>query len=267
MIDDLSRELAAVGIRGRRRARILAEFSDHLACDADARLGDARMLAAQFADDLATEAARRTAYATFGALGAVALAVGLPQLTLPTAPDITGGRSAFLVGPATLAMILGAQVAFAVGCLAALRALRFRGVHEVALLRRRIAVALAAGSLTAAGSAIYAVNFWNVVPRWWAILAVSTAAIAAAPLAATAFAFARAGEIQVSRRDMPAGLGADLGPLARPALIGGAATLAMFAATSLVEGSVLEGLIRGAFEACAFAVCFLALRRPLALSS
>jgi len=265
LIDELGRELAAVGIRGRRRARILAEFSDHLTCDADADLGDPRMLAAQFADDLATDAVRRTAYATFGALAAVALAVGIPQLTLPTVPDITGGRSPFLVGSATLAIILGAQVAFAAGCLAALRALRFGGVHEVALVRRRISVALAAGAVTAAGSALYAVNFWNVVPRWWAMLAVAAAAIAAAPLAGSALAFARAGGIRVTRSDTPRGLSADVGPLARPALIGAAATFAMFAATSVLEGSVLEGVIRAAFEACAFAACFLVLRRPLAL--
>jgi hypothetical protein len=66
MIDELRRELAAVGIRGRQRDRILAEFADHLACDPAAELGDPRTLATQFADELAIDSARRSALWTFG---------------------------------------------------------------------------------------------------------------------------------------------------------------------------------------------------------
>jgi hypothetical protein len=66
VIAELGRELAAVGIRGRERDRILAEFADHLACDPDAVLGDPRELARQFADDLATDTTRRAALWTFG---------------------------------------------------------------------------------------------------------------------------------------------------------------------------------------------------------
>jgi len=39
VIDELARELASVGIRGRRRERILTEFADHLTCDPEAQLG------------------------------------------------------------------------------------------------------------------------------------------------------------------------------------------------------------------------------------
>lgn len=266
MIDELARELTAVGIRGRRRDRILAEFADHLACDPAAELGDPHEIAAQFADELAIHSARLTAFATFAALAGVAFAVGVPQLTLPTVPDIAGGRSLLLVGPATLAMVIGAQVAFAAGCLAALRALRLGGPHEVALVRRRIAVALASGSVTAAGGALYAVNFWGVVPHWWAVLAIASAAAAAAPLGAASIAYARAGGVSVSNDTSPRGLTADLGPLARPWLIGAAAALAMVTATSILERSLLGGLLRGGFEAILFIVCFGAFRRPLGLS-
>jgi hypothetical protein len=152
LIDELGRELAAVGIHGRQRDRILAEFADHLACDPEAQLGEPRVLARQFADELATDSARRTAFATFAALAVVAVAVVVPQLTLPAVPDIAGGTSTFLVGAATLAMILGAQIAFAAGCLAALRALRLEGPQDVPLIRRRSAVALGAGAATALGS-------------------------------------------------------------------------------------------------------------------
>ena len=163
MIADLRRELAAVGIRGRERDRILAEFADHLACDPDAVLGDPRELAQQFADDLATDTTRRAALWTFGALAVVAFAVGVPELLLPTVPDIAGGSSLLLVVSATLAAVVGAQIAFAAGCLAAVRALQ--RPHDVTLVRRRTAVALGAGALTALGSALYAVNFRGVVPH------------------------------------------------------------------------------------------------------
>lgn len=266
MIDELRRELTAVGIRGRHRDRILAEFADHLACDPAADLGDPRTLAVQFADELAIDSARRTALSTFGVLALVALAVGVPQLTLPTVPDIAGGRSLLLVGPATLALVIGSQVAFAAGCLAALRALRLGGSQDVTLVRRRVAVALGGGALTAAGSAVYAVNFWSIVPGWWAVLAVVCASGAAIPLGATAFASARAGSVRVSQLEPVRGLSADLGPLARPWAIGAAAGLAMLIGTSVLEGSLIEGALRASFETVAFAACFVTLRRFLALT-
>ena len=266
MIEELGRELTAVGIRGRQRERILAELSDHLACNPDAQLGDPRSLAAQFADELATDGTRRTALWTFGALVVTAFAVVGAQASLPTIPDIAGGRSALLGGAAVLAVIAGAQVAFAAGCLAALRGLRLGGAHEVTLVRRRIAVALGAGSLTAGGSALYAVNFWGIVPTWWAVLAVAGAGAAGLSLGAAAFAYARDASLEMSRREPARGLSADLGPFARPSAIGAVAVLAMLAGTSVVEGSVIEGLIRAAFEGALFAMCFVAFRRPLALT-
>src|SRR4051812_22227825 len=123
-------------------------------------------------------------------------------------------------------MVLGSQIAFAAGSLAALRALRFRGPEDVGLIRRRVSVALGAGALTAAGSALYAANFSAVLPDWWVALALAAAMAAALPLGLSAFAHARARTLVVS--DQPArGLSADLGPLAHPALLGGAAAFAM----------------------------------------
>jgi VIT1/CCC1 family predicted Fe2+/Mn2+ transporter len=264
MIAELGRELEAVGIRGRRRARILAEFADHLASDPDADLGDARELAQQFADDLGISATRRAALATFGALAFVACAVGVPELTLPRNPDIAAGRSLLLVGPATLAVVVGAQVAFAAGCLAALRALR--RPRDVELVRRRTAVALAAGAAAATGSALYALNFWGVVPDWWAIAALTAAGLAMLVLTVAAALCARAGTVRVSQTERAAGLSADLGPLAHPALVGAGVTLLMLAGTGLAERSLVEGALRAAFESLAFTACFVALRRPLALT-
>jgi hypothetical protein len=264
VIDELRHELTAAGIRGRRRDRILAEFADHLACDPQAELGEPRKLAQQFADDLAVQTTRRAAVWAFGGLTLVALAVGLPALTLPTVPDIAGGRSPVLAGGATIALVVGAQVAFAVGCLALVRALR--RPEDVAVVRRRTTVALGAGALTALGSALYAVNFWADVPTWWALLSVVAAAAALVPLARPAHALVHVGRLRTTRHERAQGLTADLGPFAEPLWIGTAVTLAMLAATSVAERSIVEGALRAAFEGVAFTLCFLAFRRPLALT-
>jgi hypothetical protein len=89
-------------------------------------------------------------------------------------------------------------------------------------------------------------------------------AAAALPLTASAAAYARGGGIEVSG-GAARGLTVDLGPLAQPALIGAGVMLIMLVGTSVAESSVVEGAIRAGFEGIAFAACFLALRRPLAL--
>jgi hypothetical protein len=271
VIDELARELAAVGIHGRRRQRILAEFADHLACNPDSDLGNPAHLARQFAEELASDAARRTALLTFGALSLTAFALVVPQLLLPTVPDIAGGRSLALAAPATLAMVLGAQIAFAAGSLAALRAFRLRRLRtlpaaEVTILRRRVAVALGAGAITATGCALYAVNFWALVPTWWAALALAASGSATLPLGASLVAHARASSLRISERGTAGGLSADLGALARPQLIGSAVVALMLVGTGLAESSFVEGALRAGFEACAFTLCFLVFRRFLALT-
>jgi hypothetical protein len=110
------------------------------------------------------------------------------------------------------------------------------------------------------------VNFWSDVPHWWAVLAVAAAGAAALALVVPAFAYMRAGRLRFSCTKTVRGLSADLGPLAQPLLIGGAATLLVLAGTSVAEGSFVEGVLRAGFEACVFAMCFIALRRPLALT-
>jgi hypothetical protein len=270
VIDELGRELAAVGIRGGRRDRILAEFADHLACDPHAELGEPRALAAQFADELGTHAARRAALQAFGTLAVVAVAVGGTQAALPTSPDVAGGRSLVLAALAGICLVVGSQIAFAAGTLAALRALRLRQLAampaaEVALVRRRTAVALAAGAATATGSALYALNFWAQVPAWWSGLTVAAAGAVVLGLATVALGWLRTSSIVVSRPGGAQGLAADLGPLADARLIGTAAVLAMLLFTVVAEGSLSEGLLRAGIEAVAFVLCFFAFRRSLGL--
>ena len=197
MIEALRRELGAVGIRGRRRERILAEITDHLASSPNADLGDPRRLAAQFADELATGAARSRTLATFGALSIVACALVATQTAIPTYPDVTSGSSPVLAAAALIFVVVGAQVAFVAGSLGALRAFRLRGEvslagAEVGVLRRRNAVALAAGATTLAGIVLYAINFWGELPAWVSLLTVAVAAVGVPPLAAAALMQLRA---------------------------------------------------------------------------
>jgi hypothetical protein len=64
-VQELSRELARVGVHGRLRRRIVAEIGDHLACDPDANLGEPSELARQFADELGTTRARSAGFRAF----------------------------------------------------------------------------------------------------------------------------------------------------------------------------------------------------------
>ena len=61
-LERLSAELTAVGIRGRLRARSVAEARDHLAENGEEQFGDPAELARQFADGLALDRSRRAAF-------------------------------------------------------------------------------------------------------------------------------------------------------------------------------------------------------------
>ncbi len=72
---DLESELTKAGIPARRRARIVAEFTDHLSQDPAADLGEPEALAQQFADELGTRLARVTAYRAFAVLAVAGIAL------------------------------------------------------------------------------------------------------------------------------------------------------------------------------------------------
>src|SRR5262249_61363635 len=88
-LDRLAGALAARGVTGRDRRRIILELEDHIACEpgVEARLGDPVELAATFADELATSTARRSAYLGFAALGTAAVALIVPHLSPGTASN------------------------------------------------------------------------------------------------------------------------------------------------------------------------------------
>ena len=281
--DALSRELGAVGIRGRLQSRIVAEFADHLESDPEAELGSPHELARQFADELGTSRARRAALATFAALAIAGVLFGVAFATQQ------GKMLAQAVGAATppLGDIAGAvaviapQVAFVAGVLAALRVLRRRREKvlpraEAVIIVRRAAVALGAGLATMGALAALAIALRNQFPGWWVALT-----LAAAGAGGVALLSALPGVIAADRvrplGDGPAGdLYTDLGPLVPEPLradpwwlalaIAGAVAVAI-AVVGALQSDPYDGILRGILDAGACLAGFAVLGRYLGLRS
>jgi hypothetical protein len=180
---ELDSELGAVGIRGSRRRRILAEVEDHLHESGGdvAAFGQPQAIARRFADELATSGARRSAVAAFLVLAPIGLAYGGLFLSMRPGPDITSAQIVPVGVGAALVMLLAPQVALASGVLAVLRAWRLRTdavapAAEIRVLRRRVAVALAAAGITLAAIAVYAIEYRAGIPGWWQAAALATSA-------------------------------------------------------------------------------------------
>jgi len=271
----LSVELTRVGIRGRARARILAEAADHLAESDEERFGDPRELAQLFADELATQATTRAAYVAFAALGlaGAGFAVGWVLLILEGTADITS--AAFLpVGlVAAFALIACPQISFAAGLLALLRARRLQTLRvapaaELALLARRTNTALAFGASSMLAFAVYAVDYHAAFSRSQVIAAAAGAVALMVPLAAAAMAGRTAAVVQSAVPGEAGDMFDDL-PLPlprRPWLV--CLTLAGGLAVVLVAAAGLdEGLRNAVAEVVLVVVCFAALGRRLGLRS
>jgi hypothetical protein len=160
-LDALERELRQAGIPRRRRNRIVAEFADHLDQNPAAELGSPLELARQFADQLGTRRARRTAFVAFVGIaitGVACLAVALGTRIVRLPPGVHQvGLVARSWSPVPHVYLLAAQTAVACGLLAVLRAWRLRRVPviaatEAAVLYRRAGVGLFAGIVTVASA-------------------------------------------------------------------------------------------------------------------
>jgi uncharacterized integral membrane protein len=284
-LGDFGDELERRRVRPAMRERLLAEFADHIACEQGektrielTRLGAAREIAAQYADELAAEDARRGAFGAFAALACVAVAFVVQQLTLARIgyPGFNHGYSTPLALIAILALVVGSQVALVCGTLAAWRALRRRSqtvlpAAEIALVHRRSRLALVAGFATTAGLALYVINFAGVLPLWWLL---TSGALAAAAATALLFAWREIarGSITVALTTGPAGDIYDDIPALRPLrshplglwaltaiAVGGAVTAFEWHA----EHSLAEGLQRGGFEVLALSAGFALLGRAI----
>jgi len=247
-MNGLREELARVGITGRLARRIELELDDHARCDPSAHLGSPELIAERFAEELRLPRTRRAVHSGFAALTVVA--AGLAVLSADALPA-AHATSALFVSLAGLAIVLGAQVAFVAGSLALWGV--HRGTH-VRAVQRRVLAALVAGALVVAGETTDLALTRS--PAWWYALAL----VPAIGLARSAVALREADAI--TPRAAPVG-----GGFPRPAVIaiGAAAALLVAVGSAFAEHSWAEGLTRGAFEAIAFAICFLALGRGLGI--
>ena len=283
-LTELDAELARAGIRGVRRERIIAEFSDHLGCDPDAELGDPVALAAQFADELGTSFARTAAFRAFLALALAGVLVAVRLVGLLPLRAVTFGTRD------TVALLIAAvagQVALVAGGLGLLRALRLRGRgaiprHEAAILARRAGVGLAAGAVTIVAFPI--TQSYQAHPGavaigshptnlWWPL----ASAFGLVALTLAALAVVRAARLRPQASGQADDLLADLGPLRpaaarisggsvnRLALALGAGLAIVVALAGIAAGDPYDGILRGLLEGGAFLGAYAVLGRYLGI--
>lgn len=284
-VEDLSLELHARGVPARERARIVAELTDHIACEpgCQERLGDPAALARTFADELASARTRRSALHAFAALAVAGIVLAGSLLALTRAhPGYDSGISLALFFPALLGMFIAPQVAMVSGTLAALRAVRRRRARalpaaEVRLIARRARVALVAGLAAMAGIELYVIDFAHRLPAGRLAGVGGLAAVAAGGLLAAWRSLSRAAAVTVAGPGEPGDVYDDLPIPARAwlrrrpwalGLIGSVAVaVAMAAFEAHAEHSLAEGIQRGAVEGLAAAVGFACLGRAVGLVS
>jgi hypothetical protein len=201
-LDELAAELGSVGIRGAQRRRILAEAEDHLRESVDpARFGDPALIAARFADELATSGARRGAWGSVVALAPAGITYAILFAMPATWPDISAARSVPVAVAAAMTMLLAPQISFAAGLLAIAGAWRLRSqvaapAPAVTLLRRRAGVALAAGATALLSVMVVVYEFAAWLPTWRVALSFSIAGASLVPIAAGALALRRTGALR-----------------------------------------------------------------------
>ena len=283
-MDSLAVELAAAGIPARRRARIVAEFSDHLHENPEAELGEPRDLARQFADELGTRLARGTAYQAFAALAVAAIVL--------VVMFFNGGRTwGGWVGyghypvdgafpwwwvPMMLVCFISAQIALASGGLALLRAWRLRRVPvmttaDAAILNRRAALGLVCGAITITMLPLTHIVVGIDLSARWNAVAVTVGPALIILLLAMLPDVLRAARLRPTR-DGPAGdLTADLGiddPRVTPrqiAVVLSVVIVLVMVAIGVRSDDLHDGIVRGLFDGAACLVGFAVLGQYLGL--
>ena len=293
---ELEGHLRAVGVRGRAARRVLAESEDHLREagakgdeDAIRRFGPPDEFARLIAAELAVRGTRVATYWTFAALALAGIGFTVALLLVPAAggwPDLFGGRFGGLGVVVAIALLVFPQIAFVSGCLALTRAVRLRSRPSVAdgelrLLRRRGAVALAAGAMSLAALAASALDSSDELARWWTLSAVMLGVALVVPLLVAAIGLARSAGPAAATGDAAGDLFDDFAPLFRVGVVRRLDLplhpwrfALLCAAVVGVAGSLLgtyaesdpgSGLVRGGFEAVVLLVCFAVFGRSLGL--
>jgi hypothetical protein len=264
--EDLARELAAVGIGGRLRHRIVAEVADHLECDPQAALGAPGTLARQFADELGMVRTRRAVWMGFSALVLSGVLVAAAFLTAGSAGFFAqhGGlppTTATRVG--TYLTVVGGQVAFAAAVLAVLGLyMRGRGRalarSEAIVLHRRIGVAIVCGLLALAGLALLGIGRPHPGSHTWVVFTIVGAGVGAAGLLTSVPALVAALGVRPPSAGDTGDIFEDLGPLTPPVLLGRPWLLATLFAGGLgvaiallgvAKDDPFDGILRGLIEA------------------
>lgn len=278
----LSRELWLVGIRGRLAARITTEIADHLAEDPQADLGAPADLAREFADELGSSRARRAAAEAFAALGVVAGLLAAAFLASRAAgvswPHVQP-RYSFLAIAGGGAFVIGAQIAFVAGVLAAVRAFRLRSQlvmprAEARVIVRRTGVALIGGLAATAGVALVGFDLQDRVPGWVTTVVLAASGVATVAVLAAIPATYGAARLQPTSEGPSGDLFDDLGPLVpgamkrRPWWFASCVALAvavLIAVAGALQSDGFDGIARGLADALACLVGFALLGRYLGL--
>ena len=275
-LDDLSRELGKVGIRGRLRRRILAESEDHLRADADAlgRFGAPAELANTFASELGARTSRRAAVGAFVALGFAGAVFAFSFLGAALAGQPAPDAWPLLAQLALPVLIVAPQVSFVAGSLALVRVLRRRErvlpSEELSVINRRTGVALLFGLVTMAALAVIALELRDDVAGWWVALTLAGTALAAPLLVLASLPAAGAARLHPAVEGSAGDLFDDLGfradpwRFARRVAIGLGLVVFLVAA---VQGDPFDGALNGAAEALACLAGFAVFGRYLGLRS
>jgi hypothetical protein len=277
----LARELAALGITGRLRRRILDEIADHLSCDPEADLGDPRSLAGQFADVVGTSRAKTAALAAFASLVVAGLLFAVAFVAAPHGllrSTQRAGAPAYAMAAALVAAV-AVQVALAAGGLAALRWLwrRGRGVlpaAEAAILLRRAGVGVGAGIVSMLSLGVISVAARHQLGASSSDVGLVAAGLGVAALVAAVPSLWSAARVRPTAPGAAGDVLDDLGPLApaglrgrpwRIAVLTAAGVAAVITLAAVPAQDVFDGAARGILDAAACLVGFATLGRYLGL--
>jgi len=274
-LDDLDRELGAVGIRGRLRRRVLAEAEDHLRADDGAleRFGTPGEIAGAFAAELGARASRRAAVGAFAALGVAGAVFAVSFVSAQFAGQPPPDTWPLLAQLALVAAIVAPQVSFVAGSLALVRAVRRRELvlpsAELAVINRRTGVALLFGLVTMAALGVLALELRNDSAGWWVALTLIGVAFAMPLLVLAAIPAAGAARLRPRVAGDPGDLFDDLGfgrmaPWRFAGRVALGVGLVVFLAAA-VQGDPFDGALNGSAEALACLAGFAAFGRYLSL--
>jgi hypothetical protein len=300
-VSELATELRRAGVPRRLARRFEHEARDHLLSAAEARgteaaiaaFGQPSVLARRISEQVATRSTRRAAVVALVALAGTAAAyLGAGAIASQAGnPDFTSGATPWLGVLSVLALAILPQIALACGLLVVLPLLVRRrspvlSDAELTVVRRRAAVAVAAGAGAMVAWALWLLEFRSQITEaasWAVPVLVALVLVSLLPLSLASVSVKRAsrpaawqGPRATTALEDAVALGAAVLPASRrfvslspwrlAAALAGLIGAVAFAAGWALEGDPGSGVVRGGFEAVAVLACFAGLRRALLLA-